>query len=59
MKLVLLTLSLSFSLLIAELYIQVFYDAHFVLSGWNRPYLEENEINLHGSRGRKIKLFGN
>lgn len=35
---------------------QVFYDAHFVVSGWNGQYLEEDEINLHGSRGRKINF---
>ena len=35
---------------------RVFYDAHFVVSGWNGQYLEADEINLHGSRGRKISF---
>ena len=33
-----------------------FYDAHFVVSGWNGQYLGADEINHHGSRGRKISF---
>ena len=33
-----------------------FYDAHFVVSGWNGQYLGVDEINHHGSRGRKISF---
>jgi hypothetical protein len=37
---------------------RAFYKAHFVVSGWNGQYLKEDEINLHGSRGRKINFLG-
>ena len=33
---------------------RVFYKAHFVVSGWNGQFLDKSEINLHGSRGRKV-----
>ena len=32
----------------------LFYDPHFAVSGWNGQYLSDEEINNHGSRGRKI-----
>jgi len=35
---------------------QLFYNAHFIISGWNGQYLDGEEINLHGSRGRKISF---
>tara|TARA_B100000161_G_scaffold264112_1_gene236714 strand:+ start:1081 stop:2193 length:1113 start_codon:yes stop_codon:yes gene_type:complete len=47
---------LTLSLGIAEVCMRFFYDAHFVISGWNGQYLGVDEINHHGSRGRKISF---
>jgi hypothetical protein len=55
-KYLILVFSIVVSLVIAEICMQLFYNAHFVISGWNGQYLDGEEINLHGSRGRKISF---
>ena len=37
-----------------EVGMRLFYSAHFVVSGWNGQFIDKNETNTHGSRGRKV-----
>jgi hypothetical protein len=53
-KILILSGSIVFALIIAEIGMALFYDPHFSVSGWNGQYLSDDEINIHGSRGRKI-----
>ena len=53
-KILILAGSIVFALIIAEIGMALFYDPHFTVSGWNGQYLSDDEINIHGSRGRKI-----
>lgn len=55
-KFLLLVFSLSICGLVTEIGMRIFYKAHFVVSGWNGQFLDKSEINIHGSRGRKVKF---